>query len=129
MALNKHMAAAVAEIDADIERILSAQVFGTRAEIKRLKAVRDTIDALYGGDEPKAKPKPRKYTSRAVALFNAAKMPAPLTAPELAAASGITAAAASKCMKRWRASGWVKKIFHGQYVRTAKFPAVVIPAE
>ena len=128
MALNKHMAAAVAEIDADIERMLSAQVYGTRAEFKRLKAARDTIDALYGGPDPEKPVKPPvKYLPSGRATACAAAMPEPLTAVLLAWAAVCSNGAASKCLKRWLADRWVKKVKHGQYVRTAKFPAAEFP--
>jgi hypothetical protein len=99
-------------------------------EIKRLETARDTLEDLYGGPEPETiKVKPGRYVRRGVALYNASVMPEPLRAIELAAAAGITKAAASKYLKRWAADRWVRKVKHGRYVRTAKFPATVIPAE
>jgi CRP-like cAMP-binding protein len=131
MALNKHMAAAVVEIKGDIDLLMrERQTAQTKEEIKRLEAARDTLEDLYGGPEPDTiEVKPGRYMRRGVALFNASVMPEPLRALELAAASGITKAAASKYLRRWRADGWVRKICHGQYIRRVKFPAVVIPAE
>ena len=56
----------------------------------------------------------------------AAALPEPLTAMALAWACVYSTAAASKCLKRWQVDGWVRKVKHGRYVRTAKFPATVI---
>ena len=60
-------------------------------------------------------------------VFGMRKNPAALLA--LAWAAVYSTAAASKCLKRWATDGWVRKVKHGRYVRTAKFPATVIPAE
>ena len=122
------MAAAVMEIKGDIDLLKrekpTAQI---KEDIKRLEAARDTLEDLYGGPEPdKIVVKPGRYVRRGVALYNASVMPEPLRAIELAAASGITKAAASKYLKRWAADGWVRKVCHGQYIRTIKFPPVVL---
>ena len=157
MALNKHMAAAVAEIQCDIAQLekerLKARTCraaaGLKLDIKNLKAAARTIDSLYGGDDPVVtEPLPttikghvallkkdlrvaqeRRYVYGGHALAVAATLPEPLTAIDLSLATGFTRAAASKCLKRWAADGWVRKKRHGEYVRTAKFPATVIPAE
>jgi hypothetical protein len=124
MALNKHMAAAVVEIKGDLALLKREKpTTQTKEEIKRLEAARDTLEDLYGGPEPSCPPV-KKYTAGAAALYHAAKMPEPLMAPELAAAAGFSTGAASKCLKRWQAAGWLRKICHGQYIRRAKFPAV-----
>ena len=133
MALNKHMAAAVAEITDDIALLKREKPTAqTKEEIKSLKAARDTIDALYGGPDPE-KPvgngkngKHGKYVYGGNALAVAAGM-RELTALGLAAMVGFSLGAASKCLRRWEADGWVRKVKHGLYVRTAKFPATVVP--
>ena len=108
MALNKHMAAAVAEIDADIERmrIESRSVMARQgAEFKRLKAARDdhTIDSSIAragtGEAGETKV---KISLRSTACL-AAAMPEPLTAVLLAWAAVCSNGAASKCLKRWLA--------------------------
>ena len=76
MGLNKHMAAAVKEMDGDIEALsqkiteLGEEAAGYSKEIVRLQDARKSIDDLYGGggetpDEPKA-PKARKAKAAAV---------------------------------------------------------------
>jgi hypothetical protein len=140
MALNKHMAAAVAEMEADIKQLMSeidswpararfkAKRAGLQRDVENLQAAIKTIDSLYGGPEPDNDP-PVKYLNGATALMVAAALPEPLTALALAWAAVYSTAAASKCLKRWATDGWVRKVKHGRYVRTAKFPATVIPAE
>jgi len=138
MALNKHMAAAVAEMEADLAqlalemghaRTCKEKAFFAR-DFGRIKAAIKTIDALYSGPEPKpAKPaKPARYVHGGTALGAAAGLREPMTAPALAAAVGCTPAAASKWLQRWEVDGWLVKTGHGQYVHAAKFPATVIPA-
>ncbi len=146
MALNKHVALAVAEINSDIAQLekerfkarTCKEAAGLKLDIKNLKAAARTIDSLYGGEEPADKLKPadknvrapkRRYAPSGHALAVAARLPEPLTAIDLAWAAVLSRAAASKCLKRWAADGWVRKKRHGEYVRTAKFPATVIPAE
>jgi hypothetical protein len=138
MALNKHMAAAVAEIEDDINQlkrlreVLPMRAREERAQFRRdladLRRVARTIDSLYGGPEPeKPVTPPVKYLPSGRATACAAALPEPLTAVLLAWAAVCSNGAASKCLKRWLADGWVKKVRHGQYVRTAKFPAAKFP--
>jgi len=150
------MAAAVAEINDDIAQLekerlkvrTGKEAAGLKLDIKNLKAAARTIDSLYGGDDPVTERLPttikghvallkkdlrtaqeRKYVYGGHVLAMAAALPEPWTAIALALAAGFTRAAASKCLKRWALDGWARKKRHGEYVRTAKFPATVIPAE
>ena len=89
------MAAAVAEMEADIKQLKSeieswpararfkAKRAGLQRDVENLQAAIKTIDSLYGGPEPDNDP-PVKYLNGATALMVAAALPEPLTALALA---------------------------------------------
>jgi DNA-binding transcriptional regulator PaaX len=53
----------------------------------------------------------------------------PFTAENLVTAVGFSKKAARSLLQRWKAAGWVESTDRGQYRKTDKFPATVIPAE
>jgi len=127
MALNKHMQAAVDEISGDIAQL--------QQEIEQLKMVTDCIDRLYGGEEPaepetaKEKRSKAKGSAAGSALEKAAGKRVPFTAENLVTAVGFSKQAARSLLQRGKAAGWLESTDRGQYRKTDKFPATVIPAE
>lgn len=146
MKMKPHFSKTVEEIGQDIQG-LEADLQGLEEDLQRLRATRETLVALYGGDGPeevltkgnKAKTKSKREPlvtlpmkpelgskmNKALARLAVLRaLPEPFSPESFAVAAGIAKNLAAVGLCAYADRGYLTRVGRGEYQRSEKFPAV-----